>query len=934
MRRGALIAVGALAAVVVAAWWLAARESGPPLPGVQAERSRTDAAPAFSRADAVARPAALPERPAAKPQPESTGAIEALVTAGGRPVAGAQVAVHLRAAFDASGGRYDWKTVGRETTGADGRARIAVPGSGVHLIGVRATGYGRAWKELSRPQGELVTRVDIPLFAAVALTGRVLVGGGNEPVPLAEVSVSASNQSRGRKAFPPDEVQVVHADAHGAFRVDGLSPGSVEVMATAVGHAAASKPRVSVPGEVTLRLHAASYLSGQILDAEGKPAAGAQVVAIGPSQTVNGVASSGGGYSLEVEAGLHRITASLDGQAAAAPSPVAVAAGQTRQLAPLRLAPGASLVGTVRSARDQRPIGGANLALSPRGVSGDLGRATSDEAGAFTFAGLAPGPYDLEVKAAGHAPLHRHGLFLLAGQKVAIDAPLGAAATVEGVVRDRGGRSVAGILVSIGREADAESTHTAADGSYRLTGVTPGAGVLIAQRDGAMGASKQAVEVPAGGTLQQDLIVTDAEEGTVEGTIALPSGAPAPAGTAIRVFQEGSGLAAPALSDPGGRFSLRVAAGTVRIWATAESEGSRLIAVGRAEVAAGEVARLDLKLAAQPDDEGKKISGIVLEPDGTPSAGASVRAERGPAERASFAQSGPDGTFTILAGADRYTASNGSRSGGAAPSGETVTIRLGASASVRGRVLGGDRPVARFRVQVYPFGGRYNDAAALSFEGDRFELADLSARKSTVRVTTDDARLGEAQLELAEGVTAEVDVTLQAALSVTGRVLEPDGLTPAVRSQVRAGQKDGTWRNTFTKADGRFTLAEIAGGSYTLTVSSESGFLTRSLAISTAPIELGDLVLKVRPGAVGLNLAAKQGKVAIKSVVNGGPASVAGVLVGDLLLDIDGRPVASLSDAILRLRGAPGAPVSLGLQRDGIAVPLSISRQPAEAPPP
>jgi C-terminal processing protease CtpA/Prc len=62
--------------------------------------------------------------------------------------------------------------------------------------------------------------------------------------------------------------------------------------------------------------------------------------------------------------------------------------------------------------------------------------------------------------------------------------------------------------------------------------------------------------------------------------------------------------------------------------------------------------------------------------------------------------------------------------------------------------------------------------------------------------------------------------------------------------------------------------------------------------------------------------------------VPGGPADLAGILEGDLLVALDGVAVQSPADATLRSQGVPGTGVSVALQRAGQATTVQVVRAP------
>jgi carboxyl-terminal processing protease len=72
-------------------------------------------------------------------------------------------------------------------------------------------------------------------------------------------------------------------------------------------------------------------------------------------------------------------------------------------------------------------------------------------------------------------------------------------------------------------------------------------------------------------------------------------------------------------------------------------------------------------------------------------------------------------------------------------------------------------------------------------------------------------------------------------------------------------------------------------------------------------------------GGLGLELELSEGAVRVVAPMPGSPAAKAGLRAGDFILRVDDHalPPHSLSDAIARMRGEPGTPVSLTVRRAG-----------------
>lgn len=83
---------------------------------------------------------------------------------------------------------------------------------------------------------------------------------------------------------------------------------------------------------------------------------------------------------------------------------------------------------------------------------------------------------------------------------------------------------------------------------------------------------------------------------------------------------------------------------------------------------------------------------------------------------------------------------------------------------------------------------------------------------------------------------------------------------------------------------------------------------------------------------VGLEVAERDGRIAVVTPIDGSPADRAGVLSGDILLEIDGRTVegGTLEATIERMRGFVGSTVRLTVERTGEPEPLRFALERSE----
>jgi hypothetical protein len=279
-------------------------------------------------------------------------------------------------------------------------------------------------------------------------------------------------------------------------------------------------------------------------------------------------------------------------------------------------------------------------------------------------------------------------------------------------------------------------------------------------------------------------------------------------------------------------------------------------------VRSGQTVTQDLTYADAAEDP-NGFFGRVLEPDGTPSAGALVSASS-----SSFwfnLRADELGRFNLgRARADlpdtmELMALNGGRSAQATagPQQTEIVLQLQPAATLRGRLTG--TPPGNFRIEVAPAGIRW-EWRSLEFIGDHFELGDVPGLPLHLAVTTQDGRVGSLDVSLSSGEVREVEIALQQA---------PDS--------------------------------------------------------PPEPPDAGPP--RAEPGTIGASLRGdSEMPPTVISLIPDGPAEKAGVQLGDQISAVDGKPVTGVSDAVLRIRGAPGTPVQLALKRNGSPLGFTLLR--------
>jgi large repetitive protein len=741
------------------------------------------------------------------------------------------------------------------TTGPDGTFRFEAAGEEGNRLRVEAQAF--ATQERQPVRAGALPRPMVLVLGQV-LRGTVTLADRRTPAPGALVRFEGRTQTTRWVETRPD----------GTFLLDGAprEAGSLVADGGDRGRASAAlSPGSAEP--VTIGLAPTATLSGRVVDAaDAKALPGIRIVARGQGGEFIARSGPDGRYSIRgLSPQSYQLTAE-DDRFVPWSRTVRVAAGQS-ETQDVPLARGATLVGRVMD-EEGRPIEGALVQVSRSGENilrafmrsmegGGAVRTGRD--GSFRAARLAPGEGQrLDVSHDEYEARALGGLSLTAGAtRSGVTVVLRRGLSVRGFAKDEEGRPLAGVEVTLSRALN-----------------------LRAGRGGA----------------QLSLI-----------------------GPGSQVRRETGG---------DGRFEFRgLKAGDYTM--SARRSGFSRATVDPLNVTEARSAE-PLELVLKP---GATISGVLHDKAGAGVSGWYVSARAasqaggptfGPGTIRSEEPTGPDGVFFLegLTAGETYEvqvmgqAGLGPRKSGVVAPAEGVELVVTGTGQIRGRVVDGDsgRAISDFQVRFQPDAqggvrfvmrmgtgrgrGPY-ERQSFHAEDGSFVLEDVAAGRWTVEAFAPGYQAGSASgVSVGEGEAAEgVEVRLSKGGVVSGRVLELRTGRPILDATVRAELSGGEPRvgmiriggeggdnEATTDAEGRYELAGLAPGTWTVTASHPdwSEATTRvevKEASTTADIRLG------KGGSVGGTVLAggrpvAGAQVALSAAGDSGFRAGAGMLGG------------------------------------------------------
>ena len=782
-------------------------------------------------------------------------------------------------------------------SGDDGAFRIDVKREPVVTLVVDAAGYApEVFDAADASTGNVFV-----LRSAPEAKGRISAGG--RPVAGAWVILNnwiiARTDERGEYPVPDPPAWVMSAIVHHPDYAPLVWRRTSEVL---------------LPAE--LKLEKGTAVTGRVVDGNGRGVANAVI-----RDERGPVAKSGedGSFAIAHLAADVKLLRAVEGSRI----------GRAKPGAAITLRPGGAITGTVRSSKDDVPVAGAKISLRVDGISsGPLTSVVTDAKGRFAFETLAPEVVSLWTT---HPNFAGGDSGITLGEGARIDRSLAATpvSRVTGTVVDEQKKPVGAVRLT---SWTAPPTFTAPDGSFSLRVSAQNQAVTVQ-------ATKPTYAVSTHGPLQL-------EPGEVRSGVRIVL----PRGTAFEVrLVDGEGVAIAnepvaisRRSDPGVRVSRTVvpcgattASGLCR--SNAEGKLTFQLAEGVYDVRAGgettvarELSSQNLGPATSPLtidlERGALVEGRVVWSDGTTVNSlvhVFVQRLQGPGTPVT------DGIFRMLnvpAGKVALVVRLQTPLGL-----ETEPVELTAPATgvvlkvprpgrIEGRVVdrGTRQPVRQFTAGTQSGSGRLRGVPAKPFAAadGRFVLEDIPPGTIDVVVSAGGyVRSTSSAVEVKEGEATSVEVSLDRAGTVTGRVMA--GGRPVSGAGVMV-ERDSRQ----TDANGDFTLDTIAPGSRELRVMKQ-GFVTKTVSVDVEAGKEKRADVELSPGheLEGRVVDASGQPVAGASITHQPAGAPPRSAWPNIVADAEGT---------FRITGLPDGPVRITAAKDGYA-PGSTEVDPATA---
>lgn len=353
-------------------------------------------------------------------------------------------------------------------------------------------------------------------------------------------------------------------DAEGRFRITGVPPGRIQLVARHLAYAVAvTPPRVVTAGalieDVRIVLPAGGVIDGRVTDARGFPVEAIRVELSAAREPYPRVllAGTGGRFEFRGVVGVVTLTAYPPG-APPVRAQVEVASGAT---VPVTLALEGEVVALSGRVVDSRGFGVAGARVKVRSLRARTPMSLavdSAEDGTWSLEGLPPPPYSVE---ADHPDYAVTQLPRVTDARAELRLTLAEGAAVRGLVTDAYSREpIAEVRVHLAAGARGFDATTLPDGTYEVLRVPAGRYTVTAEHGAYVSAQTEVVVARRGRALADADAPPLALEagGSLSGEVVDALGAPiSGAEVAVGATGDAPNWAKATRTDPQGRFTLR-----------------------------------------------------------------------------------------------------------------------------------------------------------------------------------------------------------------------------------------------------------------------------------------------------------------------------------------------------------------------------------------
>lgn len=862
----------------------------------------------------------------------------------GAPLAGATVRVANT--FTMAG----LVTLPSKTTGADGRFDFGPQPAAMYVISADVPSLTSAFvrtdlrNALASPPSDQLRLVmhpcDASIHGTVFDTAEGAIGGATIMRVERELTTSAG----------------AIADDAGHFELC-VPPGGAEVIVSADGYAAVEEG-INVFGRTRrdFRLAPGTSVTGRAIRADDKsPVAGAIIELRSadprdnraPLSTASG--DDGAFHFDSVAAGRHMITALADRLATTEPVEVTAAIGSTTTDVVCELATTFVVSGRVVERSTKKAVVGRAVFLmsmnrSPMDFAGRRSYAITQGDGSFTLDHTKPGEYQLYVD--GTDRDKRESVKVEEADVTGLVIEIEPGATVSGRVL-AGGKPVDGVNVRVNRWV----AMSEADGSYTVRGVEAGTHELYAEshRVGAFTRDRK-VTVAAGDDKKGIDIELDLA-GSIAGVVVDQNGAPVPGVFLSFSLIHGRDFGSATTADDGTFTARSLSGGGDYLFEVKQRDQSSLVlppASGKRHppvtVKDGQTHVTGVRV--QIRYERLAITGRVTDTAGKPVADATVQAVPSGIEwfRVPSTTSAENGSFTIgdLPSGAYTVKATGAHGEGSVPSvaagTKNVAIRLVEPGGIDGTLKGFTRTP---EVSAFRFDQRF-DRRRATVSGTTFQLRDVPPGKYTLAATFG-GETARASVEVVAGTIKTVTLEVQPSGVVAGTVVDKAhaplaGLTCSamLQDQDAMMQMDlaGGPRGARTDVRGAFRIerapvGDVMVGCYGRGISAWTQAKVTVGQVTTVELtatsrEAGDDPKRRRSG---LTLENQLAEVLVQAVEANSPAAKAGIVAGDVVVNVDGATIgryqAEMASRIIEHGEAN--PVKIVLERNDKQITVQLA---------